>query len=198
MLPCGVFHQPLLWAVLTHIPNFLRLWQGQMCFLDQETILYHTLLSPKARLWPTLITLLFWSTHPKKPQSLFALFNPPALYFTTYSLQNLCISPLSFVGCSFSPTPSSPPISWNPAPTEDAPAPVLLLPRFCFSHSTVWGCVGDAQLSFCGGAAPRAAPQLGPSPSPCPPSWLQAGTALPCTLAPIPQALGATSKAETP
>lgn len=127
MLSRGVFHQPLFWAVLTHIPNSLRLWQGQMCFVDQEIIFYHTFLSPKARLWPTLVTLLLSSTQPAPKSSHFALFNPPALYFMTYFLQTLCIPSLNYVWHSCSLTSSLPPTAWNPAPLEDAPAPVLLL-----------------------------------------------------------------------
>lgn len=75
MLSLGVFHQPLFWALLTQIPNSLRLWQVLMCFLDQEIIFYHTFVFSQTRLWPTLIILLLSSTQPTPKSSHPLLFS---------------------------------------------------------------------------------------------------------------------------
>lgn len=195
MLSCGVFPPaPVLSCAHTHSQL------SKMCFLDQEISFYHTLLCPKARLWTTLITLLLSSTQPKNPQSHFALFNPLALHFTTYLLQNLCTPSLNFVGHSCSPTPSSPSIAWNPAPTEDVPAPVVTSPLLLSSHSTIWDCVGmrwfPAQLLWmsCIQSSPIVQPMsLSMS------SLMAAGSDSPVLhFTSIPQALVATSKALMP
>lgn len=145
MLSRGVFHQRRFWAVLTHIPNSLKLWQGQMCFLDQEIKFYHTFLSPKARLWPTLITLLL-----------------------NTSILLPCISrPISCKTFAFplwttydTAVPPHPPHLPQPG---IQPLLKMLLPLcyfsspFCFSLSGVVLGSRDAQPNCCGRAASRAA-----------------------------------------
>lgn len=89
MLSYGVFPPaPVLSCAHTHSQL------SKMCFLDQEIIFYHTLLSPKSRLWTTLITLL--NTTKKTPKSL-SPFQSSCLVFHNlflakplHSLPELC------------------------------------------------------------------------------------------------------------
>lgn len=97
-------------------PARQRHWQGQPCFLAREIIFYHTFLSPKARLWPILITLLL---SPRQPTPKWGS-KPPCPCQSSchilHDLQKLCTPSLNYLWYSFSPSSCSPPEARNPAP----------------------------------------------------------------------------------